>query len=416
MRRKLTVAAILGVVVSLFAVGAVSASSSAPVDVTCSYESNTLTCPIPEQAPVTVTNTVTQTETATVTATVTATPSTTAAPSTTPSSSTPPMSTPPPSTSTPPPTTTTPPAADNKYGFMVFLGNGAAGVDKDVAGIVEAGGKWARLGMYNSGSFSSTGVFQPNVDTWNHFKYAVQKARGAGLKVIWDAADTLRISSSLSNADWIKWQNSMWRYMGKELGPWVDAWQIFNEHDVRHIRDFSAISSPSTDYLNFFRDALQGARNSIRESSQAPVGTTVFGYPMNEDRIQRWFRFHDVVSAQMDYIGLHAYPEFNGAIFTDFVNRVYARYNKPVAVLEFGVPDAGGYGTAPEYQRVGDGIVIQNDALLAAGKQKFLCVTLFSLRNRALGGTGEGGFGILDHDWRKKAYWQKVVNSIKKWN
>jgi hypothetical protein len=318
----------------------------------------------------------------------------------------------PPTEEPPPPST----SGDNKYGFMVFLGSGTAGVDKDIAGIVEAGGTWARLGMYNSGSFNSSGVFQPSTDIWEHFKYACQKAKASGLKVIWDAADTLRISSSLTDAQWIVWQKSMWKYMAQTLGPWVDAWQIFNEHDVRHIRDFSPISTPSDAYLAFFRDALQGARNSIREHHNGPVGTTVFGYPMNEDRIQRWFRFHDWVSPQMDYIGIHAYPEFNGTIFTDFMNRMYARYNKPLAVLEFGVCDASGYGTPPLWLRVGDGIVIENNALLAAGKSKFLCVTLYSLRNRVQGGTGEGGFGILDNNWTKKAYWQTVVNSIVRWN
>jgi hypothetical protein len=49
-------------------------------------------------------------------------------------------------------------------------------------------------------------------------------------------------------------------------------------------------------------------------------------------------------------------------------------------------------------------------------KDRLLAATLFSLRNRVLGGTGEGGFGILDHDWRRKAYWQKVVTSIHKWD
>jgi len=326
-----------------------------------------------------------------------------------------PMGTQPPVTQPPvtqPPVT--PPTGGNKYGFMVFLGNGNDGVDKDIAGIVAAGGGWARLGMYNSGSFTAAGVFQPTVATWETFKYAAKKARSSGLKVLWDAADTLRISNSLTNAQWIAWQSSMWRYMAKELGPWVDAWQVFNEHDVRDIRTFAPVNTLTDANLAFFRDALQGARNAIREHSQAPVGTTVFGYPMNEERIQRWFRFHDVVSAQMDFIGIHAYPEFNGPILTSFVQRTYDRYKKPIAVLEFGVPDAGGYGTAPQYLRVGDGIVIQNDALLAV-KDKLLCATLFSLRNRVQGGTGEGGFGILDNNWARKAYWQKVVDSIAKW-
>lgn len=318
----------------------------------------------------------------------------------------------PPTEPLPPPTTT----GDNKYGFMVFLGSGTAGVDQDIAGIKAAGGTWARLGMYNAGSFNASGVFVPTTATWDHFKYACQTAKAAGLKVIWDAADTLRISSTLTDAQWIVWQKSMWKYMAQTLGPWVDAWQIFNEHDGRHIRDFSPVPTLTTAYLTFFRDALQGARNSIREHHTGPVGTTVFGYPMDAARLAKWFQFHDAVSGQMDYIGLHAYPEFNGAVLTDYVNQVYARYNKPVAVLEFGVPDAGGYGTPPLYLRVGDGIVIQNNALLACGKSKFLCNTLFSLRNRVQGGTGEGGFGILDNNWAKKAYWQTVVNSIARWN
>ena len=318
------------------------------------------------------------------------------------------------------PTTPEPPAPnpptgkDNRYGFMVFLGEGTAGVDKDVAGIVEAGGTWARLGMYDSGSFTSAGVFQPNETVWSLFEYACKKARAAGLKVLWDAADTLRISNSLTNAQWITWQSSMWRYMARRLGPWVDAWQIFNEHDGRDLRTFAATDNTTGTNAAFFRQALEAARNAIREHSSAPVGTTTFGYPMDEARIQRWFRFHDAVSPNMDYIGIHAYPEFNGPILTQFVQRLWDRYKKPIAVLEFGVPDAGGYGTAPHYLRVGDGIVIQNDALLAV-KDKLLCATLFSLRNRVQGGTGEGGFGILDNNWAKKAYWARVVQSIRRW-
>lgn len=304
---------------------------------------------------------------------------------------------------------------DNRYGFMVFLGGGKDGVDKDVAGIVAAGGTWARLGMYDSGSFTSAGVFQPNETVWAHFEYACKTAKSAGLRVLWDAADTLRISNSLSNADWIRWQSSMWEYMAKRLGAYVDAWQVFNEHDGRDIRTFAATDNTTGANAAFFRAALEGARNAIRKHSAAPVGTTTFGYPMNEDRYQRWVRFHDAVSPQMDYVGIHAYPEFSPAILATFIQRLSDRYRKPVAVLEFGVPDAGGYGTPPDYLRVGDGIVAQNDALLSV-KDRLLCATLYSLRNRVQGGTGEGGFGILDANWSKKAYWPRVVASIRRWS
>lgn len=309
-----------------------------------------------------------------------------------------------------------PSPGDNRYGFMVFLGSGAAGVDRDIAGIKEAGGTWARLGMYDSGSFTSAGVFQPNETVWAHFEYACKTAKSAGLKVLWDAADTLRISNSLSNTDWIRWQSSMWSYMATRLGTYVDAWQVFNEHDGRDIRTFAATDNTSGANAMFFRHALEGARTAIRNAgSTAPVGTTTFGYPMDEARYQRWIRFHDAVSPNMDYIGIHAYPEFTPGILATFIARLAARYNKPVAVLEFGVPDAGGYGTPPDYLRVGDGIVAQNDALLSV-KDRLLCATLYSLRNRVQRGTGEGGFGIVDADWTRKAYWPRVVASIRRWS
>lgn len=305
-----------------------------------------------------------------------------------------------------PPPPVDPLPTDNKYGFMVFLGNDRAGVDKDVAVIVEAGGTWARLGMFDSGSFTSAGMFQPNANTWSLFEYACQQSKAAGLKVCWDAADTLRISNSLTNTQWITWQQSMWRYMAERLGPWVDMWQVFNEHDGHNLRTFAPQDNLLPANLAFFRAALEGARNAIREHSSAPVGTTTFGWPVSEDRIQKAWKLHDGVSVNMDYIGLHAYPEYNGQALASFVSRTADRYKKPVAVLEFGMPDG--------YQRVGDGIVAQNDGLLSV-KDKLLCATLFSLRNRVQGGTGEGGFGIVDNNWTKKSYWPQVVSSVAKW-
>ncbi len=83
---------------------------------------------------------------------------------------------------TPPPVDPPPPNTTKKYGYMVFLGNGTEGVDKDIQGIVDAGGTWARLGMFDSGSIDNNGVFQPDLAKWAHFEYACKRAREKGLK------------------------------------------------------------------------------------------------------------------------------------------------------------------------------------------------------------------------------------------
>jgi hypothetical protein len=295
-------------------------------------------------------------------------------------------------------------------GMMVFVQQ--ATWARDLEETVASGATWIRMdipiGVYGS---VSNGVFTPNQAKADFYRSAAQQADAAGLKIVLVMAAAYN-SDSWSEAQFRDYNGQYWKAVSKNIGQYVDLWQIFNEHDGRDYRNHAPISLTAA-YLTRFRDTLASARTAVRTYSSAPLTTTAYGYPVDEARYTRWQTFFDGIGPSLDVIGVHAYPEKSAEVIGRvpmYIKRLKGRYDKPVAVLEFGLPSVAGYGTSAE---VGKAIAHEINAIMGAAP---MTATLYQLRDRGTDtNNGEMVFGILRDDFSKKDYYDTVVAEMKRW-
>jgi hypothetical protein len=295
-------------------------------------------------------------------------------------------------------------------GMMVFVQQ--ATWARDLEETVASGATWIRMdipiGVYGS---VSNGVFTPNQAKADFYRSAAQQADAAGLKIVLVMAAAYN-SDSWSEAQFRDYNGQYWKAVSKNIGQYVDLWQIFNEHDGRDYRNHAPISLTAA-YLTRFRDTLASARTAVRTYSSAPLTTTPYGYPVDEARYTRWQTFFDGIGPSLDVIGVHAYPEKSAEVIGRvpmYIKRLKGRYDKPVAVLEFGLPSVAGYGTSAE---VGKAIAHEINAIMGAAP---MTATLYQLRDRGTDtNNGEMVFGILRDDFSKKDYYDTVVAEMKRW-
>ena len=201
-------------------------------------------------------------------------------------------------------------------------------------------------------------------------------------------------------------------HVSSRVGSEVDLWQVYNEHDGRDFRSYAPVALTPA-YLERFRLALLQARTSLRRHSTAPLTTTPFGYPVNEARHNKWRTFFDGIGSSLDVIAIHVYPERSAAVIglvPTYMRQLKQRYGKPVAVLEFGLPNVSGYGNNTQ---VGQAIVEQIRAVMSAEP---FCATLYQLRDRGTSNNdGEQKFGVLTRDWSRKSYYDAVVAEVRRW-
>jgi len=304
---------------------------------------------------------------------------------------------------------------DNHFGMMVFLDKSAPTViDSDVSETVATGSDWIRIGLPSNviGSYNaSTFTYTPDTAGMDYVATCCQKARQAGLKVVLAIADTDRNATlGLTEAQYRTYVGQFFGFVASKCGAYVDLWQLWNEFSGRDYRNYAPIT-PDAAFLSRFNQAIAAGRSAVRQYSAAPVCTTPFGYPINQDTFNKWVVFHDGLQSACDVIGIHGYPETNNAVIdlmASYINTLKARYNKPVAILEFGVPNVSGYGTPTQ---VGAAIVQQINRLMTTNP---LVATLYQLRDRGAptSTNGEDVFGIIENNFTHKSYYTAVVNAI----
>ena len=296
-------------------------------------------------------------------------------------------------------------------GAMVFVKQGE--FEKDLAATVAAGFTWIRMdipiGSY--GWFDNDGKFNTTPGVAEFYLRAVQQAKDAGLRIVLVMASMYN-SDSWSEAEFRERNGRYLRAVARNIGKYVDIWQIFNEHDGRDYRNHAPIEL-SEAYLGRMRSALRALRGVLREFSTAAVTTTPFGYPIDQARYDKWVRFFDGVGPSLDVICVHAYPEKSIDTITrvpTYMRNLRERYQKPVGILEFGLPSVDGYGDAAEVGRV---VAAQIAAVMSVGP---VVASLYQLRDRGTSRTdGELAFGILNQDWTKKQYYDVVSDEVRKW-
>ncbi|GAA3709903.1 hypothetical protein GCM10022204_30270 [Microlunatus aurantiacus] len=306
------------------------------------------------------------------------------------------------------------PPARSGVGAMVFTDRGnPTNTEKDIAALREAGATWIRMDIPKGAAGSVRGGrWQPDVGAMNFYDQAAEWADAAGLQI------ALVMADFDNDAAWTDDQHRGFlsqytEHVASRLGDDVDLWQVYNEHDGRDYRTFAPTNATPT-YLNRLRLTLEAARTGLRKHSSAPLTTTPFGYPVDDSRYDKWVTFFDGIGSSIDVIGVHAYPERSPVVISrvpQYIRQLRARYGKPVAVLEFGLPEVSGYGPPAE---IGKAVVAQISAIMTADP---FCATLYQLRDRGPTGStdGEQVFGILRNDFTRKPYYGPVSAELKRW-
>jgi hypothetical protein len=289
--------------------------------------------------------------------------------------------------------------------------------DRDLAEVVEAGSAWIRIGIpsWVAGRVDK-GEFVPNEDNVGFYVDAVKKADAAHLKIAFIQANAHN-DDAWTDEQFRAYNTQYWKYISSKFGRYVDLWQVFNEHDSADFRNHQPLESDEAfpdGYLDRLRLTLVAARAALRSHSKAPITSPPLGYPLNEDRYARWQTFFDAVGTTLDVISVHAYPGSSAEtinLVPTYLDRLKERYDKPVAVTEFGVPSVPSSGSD---ESIGAAIAAQLDAI---GKADPLCAIVYQLRDRGVDtGDSEAVFGLVRHDFTRKAYYDTVVAEIKEEN
>jgi hypothetical protein len=260
------------------------------------------------------------------------------------------------------------------------------------------------------------GTFKPNEQKIEFYVDAVRMAKAADLKIVFIQANALN-SESWTDRQFLDYNTQYWEHISLRFGKYVDLWQVFNEHDASDFRNHRAIRTTGTfpaGYLDRLKSALMAARKALRTHSEAPITSPPLGYPINADRYARWETFFDALSPALDVISVHAYPGSSPRsidLLAVYLNRLKDRYDKPIAVTEFGVPSVRRSGTDGA---IGTTIARQIKAIASVDP---LCAIVYQLRDRGSNSSdSEQMFGLVRTDFSRKPYFKTVADQIKEEN
>lgn len=201
------------------------------------------------------------------------------------------------------------------------------------------------------------------------------------------------------------------QYLGalaSRLGARVDAWQVFNEPDRGHFRTYAPVS-PDPGYWLELRRTLDAGKEAISEALPGvPLTTNLGGWPCNDEVESSWVQALDVISPALDVIGLDCYCGTDLALIDALagrVQRIGARYTKPVWIVETGAPvDPENRITAQTQGRYGAAHV---QSLRRGGA---VMVGWYDLRDPVSG--AERGYGLLDSSWKPKPGFDTLVKEL----
>ncbi len=197
------------------------------------------------------------------------------------------------------------------------------------------------------------------------------------------------------------------KYIASELRDCgVDVWQVFNEADIHHFRNYGA-RPPGMDegfqiqdaqsyaaYLSQLAELFDIAREAINTGigTEATIAANVGG-PQDKHRVAAWQQFYSVIANHVDILGLDIYGD--PACIPAIVKVFEAMGN--VWVMETGVAQINGMSE----EQQADLLLKIFLACVESGVEKFL---FYEMRDEILPDPDdpEGYFGILNIDGSPK--------------
>lgn len=287
----------------------------------------------------------------------------------------------------------------------------------DVDAIAAHGSQWVRFGV-NSGAVISGG--DETSITWDEtalgrYDDQITYARSKGLQVYLVLSGAPDYAAGYTSAQYLSITQVYWSFLVDRWATQVGVWQLFNESNGSHFQTFESLDAgfPSG-YLTRLAALLAAGRTIVKAANPAALVTTAAeGFPMNDAMQTNWQTYFDAIATPLDIIGLHMYPQDNATEIAAMGTRaaaMRARYGKPVAVSEFGMPTspAGGFTEANQAT-----YLPQQITSLKAGQVAY--ILLYEMRDQAqdISADAELSFGIRRYNRTGKSGLATIMNAMR---
>ena len=285
------------------------------------------------------------------------------------------------------------------FGFLVLLSTSGNGPDlddfkKDIDLLAANGQEWVRMGIVG---WEVMGVWgQDRKIRWNEpilkeYDAAINYAKSKGLSILLITADADN-NPATSFDDYKVTLKQFWDTLAQRYASKVDIWQVYSESDSSHFRLLSQpVKEITPEYLSELGSMLAIARASIKTANpQVLLTTTSTGWPMSDERQDRWNDYFDGISQHLDVISLDVYPADNSEEIERLPQRITdikLRYGKPVVIAEIGLQVDGQWSEEDQRRFV-------PEAIEAAKKAEPLAIIVYQLRDH-----GSNSFGLIREDW-----------------
>lgn len=222
----------------------------------------------------------------------------------------------------------------------------------DVDALVGANQSWIRFNLINSGALSQNPDGSINFSEGiGVFDEAIKYAKKRGLKIAF-VTNVPDSNASLPINEYIDQAAAFYAQIAERYGDYIDTWQIFNEPDTHHFRDYTELKFFDEEgkykgfepgYLDDLAKVVAASASAIKAvipDSKITMNASLWG-PDRNKVLDRTERFIDAVYKYLDFISLNPYPDIynpsSAQTIPQDVEHFYNRYGKDIVIAEIGV-------------------------------------------------------------------------------
>ena len=278
---------------------------------------------------------------------------------------------------------------------MVLFSTSGHGPDlddfkKDIDLLAANGQEWVRLGIVGWDIMEVSGPGRKilwDEPALKEYDAAIDYVKSKGLSILLITADAENNPDTTFD-EYKVTLRQFWDTLAQRFADKVDVWQVYSESDTAHFRLVSEpVEDITPEYLFDLGSMLAIARTSIKTvNPRVLLTTTSTGWPMSDERQDRWHEYFDGISQYLDVISLDVYPADSMdeiEMLPNRINDTKLRYGKPVIIAEIGLQVAGEWTS--EDQRL-----FLPAAIAAAKEATPLAIIVFQLRD-----DGTNAFGLI---------------------
>lgn len=299
------------------------------------------------------------------------------------------------------------------FGFMVLFstsghGPGLDDFKKDIDLLAANGQKWVRLGIVGWDIMEVSGPERQilwDEEALKKYDAAIDYVNSKGLAIHLITADAEN-NPATSFDDYKVTLSQFWDTLARRYANKVDVWQVYSESDTAHFRLLSQpVDNITAEYLSDLGSMLAIARTSIKTvNPEVLLTTTSTGWPMSDERQDRWQKYFDGISQYLDVISLDVYPADSFVeieMLPKRINDTKLRYGKPVIIAEVGLQVAGKWTSEDQHLYV--------PAAIAAAKRAMpLAIIVYQLRD-----DGSNAFGLIDENWSPRPSFMAAIQVMR---